>query len=360
MRRFWMTSLAVVVVAGIGAGAWAGVRYVLHKPAEPKPADRVLESQTTTGGAHFGGVACCAFNGDATRLATGSWDGTVWIWSVPERRTVVRLHGPVNGGPGAAETERYNATVVVAGLDWSPDGTRVAGAAWDNTVRIWKVEGGKEIHVLRGHTNGVNAVDWSASGDRIASAGCDGTVRIWNAADGTLLRTIDAHSRWVLGVAWDAAGKRVASAGRDGRVHLWDAADGKLIRSWGSEADPLHDGQVRRVAWLGDKLITAGDDGRVAMRPTTGDGPDIGWRVARDFVSDLAVVQSDALAGEPLILTCSDEKVIRLWHADGRPSAVGKGHSGPLRCCAASPDGRLLASGGWDNMVRIWNVTAKQ
>lgn len=31
--------------------------------------------------------------------------------------------------------------------------------------------------------------------------------------------------------------------------------------------------------------------------------------------------------------------------------------SGPVQLCAVSPDGKLLASGGWDGTVKLWNVT---
>jgi WD40 repeat protein len=63
----------------------------------------------------------------------------------------------------------------------SPDGTKIAGARKDGTVRVWTREG-REIGVLHGHTDVVNDVTWSEDGRWIISAAEDRFVRVWDAA----------------------------------------------------------------------------------------------------------------------------------------------------------------------------------
>ena len=72
----------------------------------------------------------------------------------------------------------------VTSLDWSPDGTRLASASRDGTVRIWDVRAGKTTLIYRGHRNEVLTVAWSPNGKMLASAGRDGTVQVWNAQTG--------------------------------------------------------------------------------------------------------------------------------------------------------------------------------
>jgi WD40 repeat protein len=55
-------------------------------------------------------------------------------------------------------------------------GTRV-----DTTVHIWNALTGEDVFVYRGHAAGVNYVAWSPDGSKIASASADMTVKVWQA-----------------------------------------------------------------------------------------------------------------------------------------------------------------------------------
>ena len=58
----------------------------------------------------------------------------------------------------------------------------VASAGHDWTVRLWRAEGGKELAVLRGHTDRVHGLAFAPDGRTLASAGYDGAVRLWDVA----------------------------------------------------------------------------------------------------------------------------------------------------------------------------------
>ena len=72
----------------------------------------------------------------------------------------------------------------VSSAAFSPDGTRVVTASWDNTARIWDAATGAEILALKGHDKGVISAAFSPDGTRIVTASDDSTARIWNAATG--------------------------------------------------------------------------------------------------------------------------------------------------------------------------------
>lgn len=69
----------------------------------------------------------------------------------------------------------------------SPDGTRVATASLDRTVKLWDAASGQELLTLR-HPDQVHGVAFTSDGRRLATAGGDRTIRIW---DATALPDID-------------------------------------------------------------------------------------------------------------------------------------------------------------------------
>nr|MBC8260200.1 hypothetical protein [Planctomycetia bacterium] len=91
---------------------------------------------------------------------------------------------------------------MVYSVCWSPDGTRLASAAGDKTVRIWNVKTGQEEQCLKGHANWVSSVNWSPDGTRLASASYDHTVRIWNGSTGQEEQRLDGHGGMVYSVCW--------------------------------------------------------------------------------------------------------------------------------------------------------------
>ncbi len=72
----------------------------------------------------------------------------------------------------------------VTAVAFSQDGSLLASASWDQTVRLWNPATGQEMQELEGHTNRVTAVAFSQDGSLLASASDDQTVRLWNPATG--------------------------------------------------------------------------------------------------------------------------------------------------------------------------------
>jgi WD40 repeat protein len=62
---------------------------------------------------------------------------------------------------------------------WRADGERLASGSRDRTVRLWSADGGATPVVLEGHAGSVTSVAWSPDGRRLASASEDGAVRVW-------------------------------------------------------------------------------------------------------------------------------------------------------------------------------------
>jgi serine/threonine protein kinase/WD40 repeat protein len=127
-----------------------------------------------------------ALSPDGTLLAAGhGGPGHIEIWSLAEKRKLVDL--PPHG------TQTY-------GVDFHPDGTRLATGGNDNAIRLWDTTTWEPVLELRGHTSYVKTVVFSPDGTQLASGSGDLTVRIWD----TIPRA-ERHRQAVAGSGGDVA-----------------------------------------------------------------------------------------------------------------------------------------------------------
>src|SRR5262249_27006361 len=130
----------------------------------------------------------------------------------------------------------------------------------------WDATTGREILVLRGHTDRCVCVASSPDGYRLASASSDRTIRIW---DGTPLRgdeprqetlTFSEHSDEIRGVAFSPDGRQIASAGSDRLVRVWDGQTGQVSAELTEHGKASGGGAAFCVAWhpKGHRIASVG------------------------------------------------------------------------------------------------------
>ena len=216
-------------------------------PLPDLPHDALLRVLT----GHTGGVAALAVAPDGTWLASAGHDGTVRIW---DPHTGQARH-TLTGHTGAVRRWRSPRTAP----GWPPP------AATTATVRIWDPHTGQTRHTLTGHTGAVEAVAVAPDGTWLASASGDGTVRIWDPPTGQVRHTLTGHTGAVAAVAVAPDGTWLATAGDDGTVRIWDPPTGQPRHTLTG-----HTGAVSGVAVAPDGtwLATAGGRRR--------DGADLG------------------------------------------------------------------------------------
>ena len=73
---------------------------------------------------------------------------------------------------------------------FSPDGSRIVTAAFDNTARLWDASTGAALATLSGHTDRVVTAAFSPDGSRIVTASADKTARLWDGKSGAALATL--------------------------------------------------------------------------------------------------------------------------------------------------------------------------
>ena len=275
-----------------------------------------VDSVAVTG--HVWPITGCAVapNG-AWLVSTSSYvDNTTKVWDLAtgvERASFTEfpnMEGIGRATPAYARLEETLSlgNVHASGCAVARDGSWIACATREWTIKIRDVTTGTERAALAGHENGVMGIGVGPDGSWIVSASWDATVKVWDVATGAEQASLGRrYSPFFTGCVVAPDGSWVAASGADGTVTIWASPTGveRLVF-------PAHDGAAWAcaVAPDGTWIVTGGADAAVRISdPTTGGA-----------------------------------------------EAVLIGHTAPVVGCAVTPDGRWIVSTSRDRTLKVWEV----
>jgi len=134
----------------------------------------------------------------------------------------------------------YDAPPVITSVAFSPDGKLLAVAGY-HEVLLWTADGKELVARLVGLSERVQSMAFSPKGDFLAVTGGDpgrfGEVQIWDVAGKKLKLSAPYTFDTLYGASWSPDGKRVAFGGGDNSVRAIDAASGKQVLFQGGHGD---------------------------------------------------------------------------------------------------------------------------
>ncbi len=252
-------------------------------------------------GGHKDIIQSLRFAPDGKRLAAGSYEyATLWDLSADPAKP-------------PAEPRRFGPHVFrVLAIDFSPDGKLMATGGGEPSrsgeVKLWDLASGALVRSLDAlHSDTVFALRFSPDGTKLATASADKFLKVVQVADGKDLRTFEGHTHHVLAVDWSADGKQLVTGGADNVLKVWDFATGEQLRTLAPAGK-----QVTSVRWIPNKPTVAGASG---------------------------------------------DATVRLWSTaeGGAVQRTFAGSSDYMFAVATSADGKVVAAGGADGVLFLWN-----
>lgn len=296
-------------------------------------------------------VIVCNPNPAIDEVAYGNEAGQTALWHPRTRRQEI-----------LPETSK----APIWALSYSSTGRLLASGDGSNLLRCWSMTDQtnpdstnhwKREFTAAAHSDVVQSVDVARDGTKIASASADGTIRIWNAQTGAMQRTLAGHLGAVTCVAFTADGERLVSGGEDGTVRLWSVVTGQLLM----RISVLNGDTAFRVGISGGSLLAGGLNGDVEkwVVQDREEGYALhnasGTMATVDFSPDGLLI---AAAGDDYIGAKSRNhpSCIRLFRSDLgiQDGPELKGHENAINCVAFSPDGSYLVSGDKGGHLLVW------
>jgi len=269
---------------------------------------------------HEESVTVVTWSPGGKHIATATSAGRVCVWVA-------------NDGSCSCDFEDHKGPIF--SLKWSPDGKYLASASYDHTAIVWNVAQASLQQQFAFHSQPVLDCDWRDS-ESFATCSVDKCIYYCKLGQDTPVHAFKGHQDEVNGVKWDSSegGKYLASCSDDGTATIWNleastrevASFIKLVDENCTKMGASHDGEIHSIRWrTGGNCSVEGNDAKRKKRPL-------------------------------LLATASFDQTIKLWDGEmGSFLYELQENSGPVYTLAFSPDGNLLASGGVNGLLRIWN-----
>lgn len=291
---------------------------------------------------------------------------------------------------------------------FSPDGHLLAGMAQDSTITLWDVVSGEPIKTHKEEMGYALELAFSTEDGYVGISKSGNTLQFWDGEKVMCFR----HEQEVVAASVSPNASLVATGSRNGEVHLWHVETQECRQTLSG-----HTGQIQALAFSPDGTLLvssdstiwetqAGEDGIVyffVSGESPADTTASVWEVAtgkhiatleNDWIISSVAFSPDGKSlatgvGKTVTLWCTKtwqslvtldtvrvetltfspnstrlaiggvwpENSIQLWDVKtAQCIAEFSGHKSDVESIAFSPDNRLLASGGFDGVIYLWDL----
>jgi len=278
-----------------------------------------------------------AYSPDGNMLITGAMNGSVVIQDAKTGEMIRMI--------------MVNPPVTATDVAISPDNAVFAAAMGNGDIILHRIEDGREVRRIETRQPGDIRIAFSLDKRLLAGMLPDNTIHIWNLADGRELHTFKGHSMsftpdstgMLVGTThgsveyWTIEDEQkvgIADEGGEGETHVVIAPNGQTFAAY--SVNTRNAGDVRLIQVKDLRFITA------LWNTSTTNGV--------VYSSDSSMVATFSSEDMALTLYCVEDG----YHLE----RLTNGHTWSVTDAAFSPDGTTIASVSYDGTLRLWGIPA--
>lgn len=277
-------------------------------------------------------IRSVAYSPAGGRLVLGTDAGTAQVWTL----------GDVPAEQIVLESRDKPAPMV----SFTPDGQLLLRGKEDDAIKLWDVSSAtpRPGQVLSDLTDlRITTADFSPDGGYLVAGGADSTIYVLETRTWTVVRTLP-HPDGVTSAAFTAGGDAVVTVATDGALRWWDLRGAIPPSAPGPIGELRLSADGTRLAVFADSEISLWDNNGVRLAPRlSGTFSGVG-----DLSQDGRWLAAGTLDGEVLLYDLADPMY---------PKRVSLGTTGKkVEAVAFNTAGTMLAAGGDDTSVRVWDL----
>jgi len=239
----------------------------------------------------------CAFAPSGTFVACGGLDNVVSVYRLPpEEKRPEKITAELIHHEGYLSCCRFL------------DDKQMLTSSGDATCALWDIETKQVKHLFQDHTGDVMSIAADVKSNVFVSGSCDSTCKLWDFRLKKCVKTYGGHESDINGVSMFPEGGAFASGSDDATCRVWD------MRSYT---------QLNKMA--PDKGVTT--------------------------VTSIAFSQTGRL-----LFAGHDDFTVNIWDVmlGQLVSQLNNPHDNRVSCLGVPKDGKALATGSWDLLLKVW------
>jgi WD40 repeat protein len=295
-----------------------------------------------------GNFISVAFSPDGKLFATGNFNGEISLWQVEDNRQLFKVKGHQEW---------------VKSIQFNSDGSKLATGSYDGKAKIWELQKiwdvnksedvfiVKSTHVLQEHQGRIRSVAFNSDGSKLATGSDDTTIKVWDVQTGNCLTTLEGHTKVISSVVFHPDGQILASGSGDTTIKIWNISRGKCQKTLSG-----HTRWLLSIAFhpAGKILVSSSGDGTLRFWDYHNDKC---IKTITSEETDCTSIWSIAFSHDGKTLASGQENsVIKLWNTKGKCFQTLTGYKDRVMFLAFSPDDLILAGASEDRNLRLWNV----